>query len=416
MLASFRPSLHGAARRFSIGARGVATASTNAYKAATNPTATMYRPRPQDEDARPLDIKFWTGKPIVPYNEVQVDCSKVDMSKVLHQVAEGEWAVNENCKESETLKAEMDAKYEEHGALHLINSHLNSSQFAPLVRLMHPEPPIIYEGGANSRGQVEKNVYDTGAPSRAHILYHNEIAYLHYSPKWVAFGATEGTGVLDRGATFLANGVGATKLMMQTKMGEKLKEKGLCYIRKLPDREFFRDNKLDDSIVYNFWQQSTLSEDMHEAEEIMRRKGLEVEWEDSPVFGRYMVTKFYTSAFEFNPADDRNTLYASIADDFHWFDTWPGLNNLPHWERPLKLNYGDGEVMTREEKQFWVDCYDNNGLPINWNKGDLAIVCNRRWLHGRPGYELKEGEKRELGVVLGETFERQHEVEGKWRD
>jgi hypothetical protein len=202
--------------------------------------------------------------------------------------------------------------------------------------------------------------------------------------------------------------------MMDTKWGEKIKEKGLCYIRKLPDRKYFQDNDLDDSIVYNFWQQSTLTEDMEEAEAVMRKKGLEVEWEDSPVFGRYMVTKFYTSAFEYNPSDDKNTLYASVADDYVWFDTWPGLKDLPHWERPLKLNFGDGEVMTREEKQFWVDCYDQNGIPINWNKGDLAIVDNRRWLHGRPGYQLKEGEKRELGVVIGEVFEREHEREGKW--
>jgi hypothetical protein len=154
---------------------------------------------------------------------------------------------------------------------------------------------------------------------------------------------------------------------------------------------------------------------MDEAAEEARRVGLEVEWEHSPIFGRYMVTKFYVSAFEYDPYTDANQLYSSLADDYMWFDTWPGVMDLPHWERPLKLNFGDGEVMTREEKQFWVDCYDQNGIPINWNKGELAIACNRRWLHGRPGYTLKEGEKRELGVVLGEVFEREHEREGMWK-
>ncbi len=40
--------------------------------------------------------------------------------------------------------------------------------------------------------------------------------------------------------------------------------------------------------------------------------------------------------------------------------------------------------MTREEKQLWVDCYDKNGIPVMWQKGDLAIICNYRTAHGRP--------------------------------
>jgi hypothetical protein len=107
-------------------------------------------------------------------------------------------------------------------------------------------------------------------------------------------------------------------------------------------------------------------------------------------------------------------MYASIADDYAWFDTWPGLKDLPHWERPLKLNFGNGEVMTREDKQFWVDCYDKNGVPILWKKGDLAIICNYRTAHGRPPMKLENGDKRDLAVILGETYERQGELDGKF--
>merc|ERR1719305_648265 len=192
-----------------------------------------------------------------------------------------------------------------------------------------------------------------------------------------------------KGATFISENVGATDMLMDSKFGQKLVDKGCCYIRKLPDRKFFMDNSLDTSIVYNYWQTSTGTEDKDEAEAIMRSKGLEVEWQDSPVFGRYMVTKYFVDTFEYDPYNDRNTMYASVADDYAWFDTWPGLKDLPHWERPLKLNFGDGEVMTRSEKQFWDDCYANNGIPIAWEKRDLAII-------------------------LGETYVRQGEVEGKF--
>ena len=50
------------------------------------------------------------------------------------------------------------------------------------------------------------------------------------------------------------------------------------------------------------------------------------------------------------------------------------------------------QVMTRDEKQQWVDHYDNNGVPILWKKGDLAICCNHRTAHGRPRYSLNKGE------------------------
>jgi len=217
-----------------------------------------------------------------------------------------------------------------------------------------------------------------------------------------------------KGATFVAENGGATRDIMNTELGHKLRTKGLCYIRKLPDRKFFTDNDLDQSIVYNFWQTSMMTEDPDEAVEMARRKGLECEWQDSPIFGRYLVTKFYASCFEYDPITDTNQLFASIADDYHWFNSWPGVEDLPHWEQPLKLNFGDGEVMTRDEKQLWTDIYANHGVPIWWEKGDIASICNYRTAHGRPGYHLQPGERRELGVQLGETFTRQNELPGKW--
>ena len=57
-------------------------------------------------------------------------------------------------------------------------------------------------------------------------------------------------------------------------------------MRKLPDLKFFEDNNLDKSIVYNFWQTSMQTEDMDEAVKVANRKGLEVEWQESPMFGK----------------------------------------------------------------------------------------------------------------------------------
>eukprot|EP00928_Gymnodinium_smaydae_P030626 TRINITY_DN22723_c0_g2_i1.p2 TRINITY_DN22723_c0_g2~~TRINITY_DN22723_c0_g2_i1.p2 ORF type:complete len:106 (+),score=19.19 TRINITY_DN22723_c0_g2_i1:37-318(+) len=82
------------------------------------------------------------------------------------------------------------------------------------------------------------------------------------------------------------------------------------------------------------------------------------------------------------------------------------MMHLPPHCRPLKLLFGDETEMTNEERQTFVDVYDAFGMPIRWKPGDIAIMCNYRWAHGRPGYEMREGEKRELGVILGEPYER----------
>ena len=127
-----------------------------------------------------------------------------------------------------------------------------------------------------------------------------------------------------------------------------------------------------------------------------------------------MVTKFYVSAFEYCPHTDRNLLFSSVADDWMWFDTWPGVADLHADDRPLKLNFGDDQEMTLAEKQLFVDVYDQNGIPIFWKKGDMALMCNYRMAHGRPSYSLLPGEKRELGVILGKTFKRVGAQADKW--
>jgi len=305
--------------------------------------------------------------------------------------------------------------FDDHGLAVAVNTGLEDAEtIRTYMRLVIPNV-MKYEAGANMRDYTYgENVYDTGAPRQAHLHYHHEMAYVNESTEWVGFMALEACYDNKKGASFIAHNVKATDELMANPLGQKLKEKGICYVRKLPDRKYFLENGLDESLVYNYWQTSMGTEDMAKAQKIAEKTGLEVEWEDSPIFGRYMVTKYYTSAFEYCPHTDSNLLYCSIADDYTWFDTWPGVEKLPHFERPLKMNFGDDTIMTREEKQILTDVYDNAGTPVFWNKGDFCLACNYRTAHGRPEYELLPGEQRELGVVLGSRFSRVGDLPEKW--
>jgi len=278
----------------------------------------------------------------------------------------------------------------------------------------------IYEAGANPReGKGIDNVYEVGAPREAYLHYHHEMAYVGESVKNLGFCATDVLSPTPsdplRGSSFVSCNLRATDDLMKTELGRKLKEKGVCYIRCLTDRNEFKD--MDG--IYNHWQRSFLTEDPEVAQKMAEAKGLECEWGEH----RYLKTKYYVSAFEYFPQLDRNLLYCSIADHGSWFDTYPDMkkkNYIASWdsatskERPLAMTYGDGEEFTREDWETFVKVYDDHGMPIHWQKGDIAVVCNYRWAHGRLGYDLNAGEKRELGVILGEMYPRVQCIDAAW--
>lgn len=53
-------------------------------------------------------------------------------------------------------------------------------------------------------------------------------------------------------------------------------------------------------------------------------------------------------------------------------------------------------------------------MPCLWQAGDISLVCNYRWAHGRPAVDLMPGEHRELGVMLGAPIKRVGQKPGKW--
>jgi len=279
-----------------------------------------------------------------------------------------------------------------------------------------------YRGGANSRWSVGMNVFDTGAPRQAHLHYHHEMTYVSKSIPMIAFACSEATK--GKGCSYVSDGLGTTDAILKTPLGQKLKEKGICFVRNLTDREAFKGtqagwNGKDEHGVYNHWQTSFGVETQEEVEILAKERSLDVEWGPN----RLLKTVYRVSAFEYSPQFDRNLLYSSLADDAMWFDTWPGVEELPVMkefgdatmhDRPLKMTFGDGTNFTREELIEYIDVYDQYGLQVAWERGDVLAIDNIRWAHGRPAYDLEEGEKRMLGVVLGPQMDRQGCRPDKW--
>ena len=340
-----------------------------------------------------IEPNWWNGTPALPPASFTIDCSHYSMDDADLDV-------------TGKLATEMKQRFHDIGLVYLVNTGLSDlqrmRQFARLV----VEQEMVYEGGANPRDSIEPNVYEVGAPLGAWLHYHHEMAYVGSSTKMLGFLAHH--TLADRGWTFVSDNLKATDDILATEFGQKLKEKGLCYHRNLTDRVAFEGRQ--EIGVYNHWQKSMLTEDPGEAEEIAASRGLKFSWGPD----RLLKTRYYISAFEYFQPLDRNLLYSSVADHGMWFDKWPLVMHLPYEDRPLNLTFGDDTPMSREELQLFVDIYDNYGTPIKWQQGDVAIICNYRFAHGRPEIVLNDNEQRELGVIVGDSFDRVGDVDGKW--
>ncbi|MEM7704983.1 MAG: TauD/TfdA family dioxygenase [Pseudomonadota bacterium] len=351
-------------------------------------TAELMQPLPDV-----IEPRWWTGEPALPVESFTIDCSP--------------YAMDESTLEPEgELAQRMKQAFSEVGLVHLVNTRLTELQDMRRFAKLIVDKEMHYKGGANPRDNIEANVYDVGAPLNAWLHYHHEMAYVSHSTRMLGFLCHK--AVQDKGYTFVSDNLQATDAILKTEFGQKLKELGLCYHRDLTDRDHFAGT--EQIGVYNHWQKSMLTDDPDEAIAMAKSRNLEVEWGPN----RLLKTRYYISAFEHFPQLDRNVLYSSIADDGMWFDSWPKVMHLPYEQRPLRLTFGDLTEMTREEKALFVDIYDRFGIPIKWNVGDVAIVCNYRFAHGRPGIHLNGEEERELGVLIGEAYTRVGDLPGKW--
>ena len=335
--------------------------------------------------------RWWNGRPSVDPESWVIDCSDYDM----------EAAQDPNSE----LATRMRATFDDVGLVHLANTgRTELSDMRALAQLV-VDTGMEYQGGANPRRVLQPNVYEVGAPLSAWLHYHHEMAYVGTSTSMLGFLCR--SELPGRGATFVSDNLRATEALLETELGRKLAELGVCYRRDLTDRNAFSGR--EQVGVYNHWQQSLQTEDPGAAEERARAMGLVTSWGQD----RLLRTRFY-SAFEYFPRLDRNVLFSSVADHAMWFDAWPLVERLPPHQRPLWMTFGDDSDFTEDELRTWVEVYDRFGTPIDWRVGDVAIVCNYRFAHGRPAIHLEAGEERELGVVLGAPFERVGDQPGAW--
>merc|ERR1712131_157115 len=124
-----------------------------------------------------------------------------------------------------------------------------------------------------------------------------------------------------------------------------------------------------------------------------KNQGLEVAWGPN----RFLKTRWRMSPFEYCPALKKNVFYSTLTVGPHLHDFYPGVCELSYANsfeemdencRPIMATFGGGQPYERQDYLNIRDAYDEGAFPVGgangMDEGDIVIVCNRRFAHGRP--------------------------------
>lgn len=207
------------------------------------------------------------------------------------------------------------------------------------------------------------------APNRS-IALHSEMSYMPVWPRLVAFHALEVAE--DGGATTVCNLDEAS-----VALGDLLTpfaEKGVLYKR-------CYHNGIDVP-----WKTAFRTEDRDEVAEIAAKAGMEIEW----LPGNILLTEHRAQGCVL--AENGASLWFNQSHVFHPANLAPEaqaqLVQLLGADRlPRQSFYGDGSAIIPEIVARVNDVFNRLTHEMHWQRGDVLILDNMRFAHGRMPFE-----------------------------
>lgn len=228
---------------------------------------------------------------------------------------------------------------------------------------------LQYKLQTSPRTQVDNNVYtSTDHPASQHIYMHTESSYSKVWPRHIGFFCLIPS--LVGGETPIMREQLVVDDMSDSSL-QKFNERGVRYVR-----NFTRGLGLT-------WQKSYQVDTKEEAEQIIKDQGMEFTWVNDnhlrvewnmPAFHRHPVTKqelwFNHMYFGHKSLYDKK-VRSVIPEDFLPFLTF----------------YGDGEPVEEQVVEKFTNIYKESSYVFKWQLGDLLLLENMIYSHGRNPYE-----------------------------
>lgn len=228
-------------------------------------------------------------------------------------------------------------------------------------------------------GVAKKTFTATEYASDRSISLHCEMAYMKGWARFIAFHALE---VASEGGETTVCDIDAVSADISDLVGD-FATKGVTYQRT-------HHPGIDIA-----WQKAYRTESKQEVEEIGKKAGMTLNWLPGDILqtrhtaqGAIKSEKgapiYFSQAHLFHPANLPTKAYDSLV-------ALLGADNLPR-----NAFYGDGSPIAPEAIKRINEAFDRHAMKMGWQVGDVLILDNMRYAHGRMPFKGK----RKLHVAL----------------
>jgi alpha-ketoglutarate-dependent taurine dioxygenase len=248
---------------------------------------------------------------------------------------------------------------------------LGSKKLEKVLTTLFGAPLLQYNYPSTPRTQIRGHIYtSTEYPSTEAIPLHNENAYTRRWPMQIAFYCIKP-----------ADSGGETPIADSRKVYDSVPER---------IRHCFAEREL--LYVRNYgeidlpWQAVFKTDDHNEVEAFCDRNEIEYEWRNK----NRLHTRQRVAAVRAHPMT-QEWLWFNQAHLFHisalGADARSTLASLYGEESlPRNVYYGDGGDIDVEDLDMIRSAYDRHMITFQWREGDLLILDNMRYAHGRLPY------------------------------
>jgi len=172
---------------------------------------------------------------------------------------------------------------------------------------------------------------------------------------------------------------------------DEVAEFGVIYIRNDVDAENAQYGPIWNAVKYPFWQNRFEGLSRMEIDELLRANGQNVTWIQQPGGSWTLRTEWKLPGFRLHPATKQRVWFNQMhGNNGRWFQyhALSAMDAVPLEQRPLHSLIGNGRELTEEEYDLMSRIQDEVEVAIPWtHKGDLLVVDNFRFEHGRRPYD-----------------------------
>jgi alpha-ketoglutarate-dependent taurine dioxygenase len=249
---------------------------------------------------------------------------------------------------------------------------ISSGQFATIAAALFSDGLLSYTNRSTPRTELKGNVYtSTEYPKEESIPLHNENAYSHEWPMKVAFMCL--VAAEQGGATPVADSRRVYE-RIPAPIRDKFERKGVRYVRHY-------------SSVGLPWQETFQTESREEVNAYCERHGITYAWinddllrteQNCPATAVHPYTGakvWFNQAHLFHVSSHTDENRQALLQTF-------GEERLPR-----HAYYGDGEALEEEVLDTIRAIYEEEKIAFAWDNGDLMLLDNMLYSHGRDPYE-----------------------------